>query len=89
MLCAGLIDGFTLCAPLPLMSVYSFALPVPLARATGVAFSLASMSGPVLLLTVITGTLSRKMRLEIPGCINWFRLGSYLLLMVMPFVISI
>ena len=89
MLCAGLIDGFTPCAPLPLMSVYSFALPVPLAGATGVAFSLASMSGPVLLLTVITGALSRKMRLEIPGCTNWFRLGSYLLLMVMPFVISI
>jgi hypothetical protein len=47
------------------------------------------MASPVLLLTVITGALSKKMRQEIPGCIKWFRLGSYVLLMVMPFVIQI
>ena len=88
MLCAGLTYGFTPCAPLLLMTGYSFTLPVPLAGAIGVAFSLASMASPVLLLSVITGALSRKMRLEIPGCINWFRLGSYLLLMVMPFIIT-
>ena len=86
MLCAGLTYGFTPCALLLLMIGYSFTLPVPLAGATGVALSMAS---PVLLLTVITGALSRKMRQEIPGCIKWFQLGSYLLLMVMPFVISI
>lgn len=89
MLCAGLTYGFTPCAPLLLMIGYSFTLPVPLAGGTGVAFSLASMASPVLLLTVITGALSRKMRQEIPGCIKWFRLGSYLLLMVMPFIITI
>ena len=89
MLCAGLIYSFTPCAPLLLMIGDSFTLPVPLAGATGVAFSLASMASPVLLLTVITGALSRKMRQEIPGCIKWFRLGSYLLLIVMPFVITI
>jgi len=89
MLCAGLTYGFTPCAPLLLMIGYSFTLPVPMAGATGVAFSLASMASPVLLLTVITGALSKKMRREIPGCIKWFRLGSYLLLMVMPFVITI
>lgn len=89
MLCAGLTYGFTPCAPLLLMIGYSFTLPVPLSGTTGVAFSLASMASPVLLLTVITGALSRKMRQEIPGCIKWFQLGSYLLLMVMPFVISI
>nr|WP_300805238.1 sulfite exporter TauE/SafE family protein [uncultured Acetatifactor sp.] len=89
MLCAGLTYGFTPCAPLLLMIGYSFTLPVPLAGATGVAFSLASMASPVLLLTVITGALSKKMRQEIPGCIKWFRLGSYLLLIVMPFVITI
>jgi len=88
MLCAGLTYGFTPCAPLLLMIGYSFTLSVPLAGATGVAFSLASMASPVLLLTVITGALSKKMRQEIPGCIKWFRLGSYLLLMVMPFVIN-
>ena len=88
MLCAGLTYGFIPCAPLLLMIGYSFTLSVPLAGATGVAFSLASMASPVLLLTVITGALSRKMRQEIPGCIKWFRLGSYLLLMVMPFIIT-
>jgi hypothetical protein len=89
MLCAGLTYGFTPCAPLLLMIGYSFTLPVPMAGATGVAFSIASMASPVLLLTVITGALSKKMRQEIPGCIKWFRLGSYVLLMVMPFVIQI
>ena len=89
MLCAGLTYGFTPCAPLLLMIGYSFTLPVVLAGATGVVFSLASMASPVLLLTVITGVLSKKMRQEIPGCIKWFRLGSYLLLMIMPFVIKI
>ena len=66
MLCAGLTYGFTPCAPLLLMIGYSFALPLPLAGATGAAFSLASMASPVLLLTVITGALSKKMRQEIP-----------------------
>lgn len=89
MLCAGLTYGLTPCAPLLLMIGYSFTLPVALAGATGIAFSLASMASPVLLLTVITGALSKKMRQEIPGCIKWFRLGSYLLLMIMPFIISI
>lgn len=89
MLCAGLTYGFTPCAPLLLMIGYAFTLPVPLAVATGVAFSVASMASPVLLLTVITGALSKKMRQEIPGYIKWFRLGSYLLLAVMPFLLSI
>ena len=66
MLCTGLTYGFTPCAPLLLMIGYSFALPLPLAGATGAAFSLASMASPVLLLTVITGALSKKMRQEIP-----------------------
>jgi len=88
MLCAGLIYGFTPCAPLLLMIGYSFTLPVSLAGVTGVAFSLASMASPLLLLTIITGALSKKMLREIPGFVKWFRLGSYLLLMVMPFLIN-
>lgn len=87
MLCAGLTYGFTPCAPLLLMIGYSFTLPVPLAGATGIAFGLASMASPVLLLTAITGALSKKMRREIPGCIKWFRLGSYLLLIVLSFTV--
>lgn len=89
MLCAGLTYGFTPCAPLLLMIGYSFTLPIFFAAATGIAFSLASMASPILLLTVITGALSKKMRQEIPGCVKWFRLGSYILLIVMPFVIQI
>lgn len=89
MLCAGLTYGCTPCAPLLLMIGYSFTLPLHWAGATGVAFSLASMTSPVLLLTVLTGALSKKMRQEIPSCIRWFRLGSYLLLMVMPFCVSL
>ena len=85
MLCAGLTYGFTPCAPLLLMIGYAFTLPFPMAGATGVAFSMVS---PVLLLAVITGALSKKMRQEIPGCIKWFRLGSYLLLTVMPFLLK-
>lgn len=88
MLCAGLTYGCTPCAPLLMMIGYSCTLPVPVAGTTGVAFSLASMASPVLLLTVITGALSKKMRREIPGCIKWFRLGSYLLLIVLPFVVT-
>lgn len=89
MLCAGLTYGLTPCAPLLLLIGYSFTLPAPLAGAAGMAFSLASMASPVLLLAIITGLLSKKMRQEIPGYIKWFRLGSYLLLMVMPFIITI
>ncbi len=89
MLCAGLTYGFTPCAPLLLMIGYSFTLPIPLAGATGIVFSLASMASPVLLLTVITGALSTKMHQEIPDFIKWFRLGTYLLLVVMPFIITI
>lgn len=64
---------------------YCFTLPVPAAGVTGIAFSLASMVSPVLLLVVVTGALSKKMRKEIPDAVKWFRLASYALLMVMPF----
>lgn len=89
MLCAGLTYGCTPCAPLLLMIGYSFTLSFPWAAATGVAFSLASMASPVLLLTLLTGALSKKMRQEIPACIRWFRLGAYILLIVMPFFFSL
>lgn len=86
MLMAGLTYGMTPCAPLLLMIGYSFTLPAPLAAMTGIAFSLSSMASPVLLLVIVTGTLSKKMRKEIPDGVKWFRLASYVLLIVMPFV---
>lgn len=87
MLLAGITYGVTPCAPLLMMIGYSFTLPVPLAALTGMTFSAASMASPVLLLVVITGALSKKMGREIPHAVRWFRLCSYLLLAVMPFVI--
>lgn len=67
---------------------YCFTLPVSLAGVTGVAFSLSSMVSPVLLLVVVTGVLSKKMRKEIPDAVKWFRLASYVVLMVMPFFLT-
>jgi len=89
MLCAGLTYGFMPCAPLLLLVGYSYTLPVILAGVTGIAFSLTSMASTLLLLTVIIRTLSEKMHQEIPNFIKWFRLGTYLLLVVMPFIITI
>lgn len=88
MLLAGLTYGVTPCAPLIMMIGYSFTQPVPVAAITGIAFSAASMASPILLLVVITGALSKKMSREIPHVVRWFRLGSYLLLAVMPFVLT-
>lgn len=62
--------------------------PVSLAGVTGVAFSLSSMVSPVLLLVIVTGVLSKKMRKEIPDAVKWFRLASYVVLMVMPFFLT-
>lgn len=88
MLAAGLTYGMTPCAPLLLMIGYCFTLPVSLAGITGVAFSLSSMVSPVLLLVVVTGVLSKKMGKEIPDAVKWFRLASYMVLVVMPFFLS-
>lgn len=88
MLIAGIIYGITPCAPLLLMIGYCFSLPVPLAGLTGITFSLSSMVSPVLLLVVVTGAFSKKMRKEIPEAVKWFRLTSYVLLTVLPFVIN-
>lgn len=87
MFTAGLTYGMTPCAPLLLMIGYSFTLPVPLATASGIAFSLSSMVSPILLLAIVTGALSKQIAKEIPQHLKWFRLGSYLLLVIMPFVI--
>lgn len=88
MFAAGLTYGMTPCAPLLLMIGYCFTLPVSLAGMAGVAFSLSSMVSPVLLLIVVTGALSKKMGREIPDAVKWFRLASYVVLMVMPFFLT-
>ena len=89
MLMAGFAYGITPCAPLLLMIGYCLAIPVPLAGLTGVTFGLSSMVSPILLLTVVTGAFSKKMKKEIPETVKWFRLASYVLLMVLPFVVNV
>lgn len=89
MFAAGLTYGITPCAPLLLMIGYCFSQPVLLAGMAGMAFSLSGMVSPILLLVIVTGALSKKMRSEIPDTVKWFRLASYLLLMVMPFLFTI
>ena len=86
---AGVTYGFTPCGPLLMMIGYTFTLPVALASLTGGTFALASAASPDLLLTIISGALSKKMTREIPKCVKWFQLASYGLLMLMPFVIPI
>ena len=88
MFAAGLTYGFTPCAPLLFMVGYAFSQPVVYAASAGIAFGMASMLSPVLLLVVVTGSLSKKMSKEIPSQLKWFRLASYLMLLVMPFIIS-
>lgn len=89
MFVAGLTYGITPCAPLLLMIGYCFSQPVPLAGMAGMAFSLSSTVSPVLLLVIVTGALSKKMSSEIPDTVKWFRLASYLLLMIMPFLLTV
>lgn len=88
MLMAGLTYGMTPCVPLLLMIGYCFTLPASLAGMMGIAFSISSMVSPVLLLVIVTGVLSRKMGKEIPDAVKWFRLASYFLLMIMPFILT-
>lgn len=87
MLFAGITYGITPCTPLLLMIGYSFTLPVPTAFITGVTFGLSSALSPILLLAAISGALSNRLSKEIPQYLKWFRLASYVLLMVLPFVI--
>lgn len=86
---AGLVYGATPCAPLLLMLGYAFSLPVYTASTTGIAFGLASIASPILLLSVVTGALSKHMSNELPTYIRYFRLAAYVLLMVMPFSVGV
>jgi len=88
MFTAGIVYGFTPCVPLLLMIGYSITLSAAFAGAIGTIFSLSSMVSPILLLAVITGALSKRMTKELPQQIKWFQLASYLLLIVMPFVLT-
>ena len=76
--------GCTPCVPLLLVIGYSFTLPLHWAAGVGFVFNLSSMATPVLLLTVITGVLSKKICREIPVWIKWFWLDRIFLIAI-PF----
>jgi len=74
--------GISPCAPLLLMTGYAATLPVGFAAALGGVFAAASTVSPALLLLALSGVLAGKMRREIPADLTWFRLGCYILLIV-------
>jgi len=84
---AGILYGITPCPPLLIMLGYAATLSVSTAAVAGASFGLASMVGPALMLAVILGLLSRRVRAEIPDFLRWFRLVSYVLLVILPFTI--
>ena len=88
MFIAGVLYGITPCPPLLMMLGYAAVLSVSVAVVTGVSFGLASMVSPVLMLAVILGLLSKRVRTEISGFLRWFRLASYVLLVILPFTIT-
>ncbi len=88
MLFAGIGYGITPCAPLLFMIGYCFTLPVHMALISSISFGAASALSPVLLLAAITGALSKRLSKEIPQYLKWFRLSSYVILMILPFVIN-
>ena len=74
--------GISPCAPLLLMTGYAATLPVGYAAALGGVFAAASTVSPALLLLALSGVLAGKMRREIPAYLTWFRLGCYVLMIV-------
>lgn len=83
---AGITYGITPCAPLIMMTGYCLSLPVSFAALTGISFGLASATSPLLLVCLVSGILSKQLMRELPQQLKWFRLASYLCLIVVPFV---
>lgn len=89
MLAAGFTYGFTPCAPLIMVLGLAFTLPVAASALTGLGFAVASAVSPVLVLSLVSGALSKRLMRELPRALPWFRLASYLVLAVMPFLVQI
>lgn len=58
-------------------------LPVGFAAILGAVFALASTISPVLFIILISGALEKRMNKEIPQYLTWFRLGCYVLMIVL------
>ena len=70
------------CAPLLLITGYAATLPLGFASVLGAVFAIASTVSPTLFMMLLSGVLAKRMRKEIPQYITWFRLGCYVLLIV-------
>ena len=75
--------GISPCAPMILITGYAATLPVGFAAVLGAVFALASTVSPALFIMLLSGILAKKMRKEIPQYLTWFRLGCYILLIVL------
>ena len=75
--------GISPCAPMILITGYAATLPVFFAAVLGAVFSVASTLSPVLFIMLVSGVLAKRMNSEIPQYISWFRLGCYILLIVL------
>ena len=79
----GISYGASPCAPLILMTGYAASLPLGYAAISGAVFAIASTISPMLFMLFISGILAGKMYKEIPNYLKWFRLGCYILLIVL------
>lgn len=77
---AGFAYGASPCAPLIMMIGVAATLPFSTAALVGGVFAAASTLTPILLMVLLSGVLSGKIAKEIPQQLQWFRLGSYVLL---------
>lgn len=75
--------GISPCAPLILITCYAAILPVPFAAVLGAVFAAASTISPVIIIMVLSGVLAKGMNKEIPQYLTWFRLGCYILMIVL------
>ncbi|MDO5132151.1 MAG: sulfite exporter TauE/SafE family protein [Eubacteriales bacterium] len=79
---AGAGYGLTPCAPLLLMAGYAASHTPVNALISGSVFAASSAISPLLILAVLSGVLSGKLKKEIPQYLDWFRLGAYLILII-------
>lgn len=82
LLSAGFAYGASPCAPLIMMMGVATTLPFSTAVLVGTVFASASTLTPVLLMVLLSGVLSGRIAKEIPQQLQWFRLGSYILLIL-------
>ena len=53
-------------------------LPAGYALLCGATFACASIASPLLLVLIVTGVLTTRLRAEIPHALKWLRLACYL-----------